>query len=519
MAVFQNNRQGGFQLQDKSWRTERQSRDQTGVLGWSSQPGTTRVLAGAANYEDGRLSGSVVRQFDVSTQRVEDSLPAQSSSPGPLAMADVDGDGDLDLFVGGRVQPGHYAEPASSLLFRNVSGRLVLDVENTRRFAKLGLVAGTVFSDLDADGDPELILACEWGPIHVFQNNSGTFTEITESLGLNQYPGFWNGVTTGDFDADGQLDIAAANWGQNTKYERFRAQPVKCYYGDLDGDGTVEIVEAYHDSLLNKWVPRVPLWIAEKTMPFLRERWNTHAAYSQADVQEIYGDRLKSAREIAATWLESTVFLNRGNRFEARSLPLEAQLAPAFGVCAADLDGDGHEDLFLSQNFFGMPGEVSRADAGRGLLLRGDGRGGFRAVTAGESGIDIAGQQRAAAMCDYDRDGRIDLVVTQNSAETRLLKNTGARPALRIRLKGPSGNPFGVGAMIRWLRDDQMGPAREIHAGSGYWSQDGATQVMALGQASRVWVRWPGGKTTTTDVPAGVNEILIGMDGRGTLEK
>lgn len=516
MAAFRNDRKGGFQPLNNLRLTEAQTRDQTGVLGWHPGPGRTLLLAGSANYEDGRPTGSVVRQFDVMASNVDDSLPAHSFSPGPLAMADIDGDGNLDLFVGGRVLPGRYAEPASSLIFRGAKGKLVLDAENTHLFANLGLVSGAVFSDLDGDGDPDLILACEWGPLRVFRNDGGAFTEITAALGLDKHVGFWNGVTTGDFDGDGRLDIAASNGGRNTQYERFRAQPLKLFYGDLDGDGTVDIIEAYHDPQLMKWVPRAPLWIAEKAMPFLRERWSTHESYGLADLGQIYGDRLKSARELSATWLESTVFLNRGNRFEAHVLPLEAQMAPAFAVCAADLDGDGQEDLFLSQNFFGLPGEVSRSDAGRGLWLRGDGRGGFRVVSARESGIDIYGEQRAAALCDYDGDGRIDLVVTQNSAPTRLFKNTGARPGLRVRLRGPPGNPEGVGATLRLFHNDQASPAREIHAGSGYWSQDSATQVMASGQANRIWVRWPGGKTTTGDVPTEAKGIEVGLDGKIT---
>src|SRR4029079_17386752 len=126
---------------------------------------------------------------------------------------------------------------------------------------------------------------------------------------------------------------------------------------------------------------------------------------------------------LEARSLESTIFLNRGDRFEARSLPAEAQFAPAFGICVADFDGDGSDDVFLSQNFFGVRPDTSRYDAGRGLLLRGDGRGGFAAVSGQQSGLMIYGEQRAAAAADYDRDGRIDLAVTQVGAETKLYRN------------------------------------------------------------------------------------------------
>jgi hypothetical protein len=62
-------------------------------------------------------------------------------------------------------------------------------------------------------------------------------------------------------------------------------------------------------------------------------------------------------------------------------------------------------------------------DAGRGLLLQGDGRGGFRAVPGQESGLLIYGEQRACAVGDFNHDGAIDLVVTQNSGPTKLYLN------------------------------------------------------------------------------------------------
>ena len=89
----------------------------------------------------------------------------------------------------------------------------------------------------------------------------------------------------------------------------------------------------------------------------------------------------------------------------------------------------------------------------------------------------------------------MDLVVTQNGAETKLYHNRGAKPGLRVRLKGPPDNPTGIGAQF-WLKFGQRhGPVREIHAGSGYWSQDSAVQVLGIPEPpAQIHVRWPGGK-------------------------
>jgi hypothetical protein len=213
---------------------------------------------------------------------------------------------------------------------------------------------------------------------------------------------------------------------------------------------------------------------------------------------------------LKANTLDQTVFLNRGDHFEATPLPREAQMAPASYVGIADFDGDGTEDIFLSQNFFPTDIGTPRYDAGRGLLLLGNGKGGFTPATGAQSGIVVYGDQRGAAYADYDGDGRLDLAVSQNGAATMLFHNRGAKPGLRVRVEGPATNPDGVGAQLRIVYGDKMGPVREVEAGSGYWSQNGAVQVFGLsGTPTAVWVRWPGGAETRTAVPSGAREVVV----------
>ncbi|MBI5387339.1 MAG: VCBS repeat-containing protein [Verrucomicrobia bacterium] len=529
LAAYRNDAKGGFTRLEGEPFAQPVYRDQTTVLGWRKPDGKVTLLAGSANYEDGQAEGSVVRFYDLDRKLVEDLLPGSPSSTGPLAMVDIDGDGQLDLFIGGRAMPGRYAEPASSLVFRGQGGSFVPDEANTKRFAASGLVSSAVFSDLDSDGDPDLVLACEWGLLKIFRNDRGSFTPwdwglawSTDSASLNSQPstlsqltGWWNGVAASDFDGDGRLDLIASNWGRNTKYEHWRAQLLRLYFGDLDANGTIDVVEAYFSDAMKKVVPSQQFHIVGAAMPIIREKLGTWQAYANASVEEIYGEALKQAGELRAVCLESTVFLNRGDKFEVRELPLEAQFAPAFAVCVGDLDGDGHEDAFLSQNFFAVHIDTSRHDAGRGLWLRGNGRGGFAPVPEQESGVLVYGEQRGAALCDFDADGRVDLAVTQNATQTKLFKNVGAKPGLRVRLLGPAGNPHGIGAVLR-LDDgaDKFGPARELHAGAGYWSQDSVVPVLSAPfTPKQLQVRWPGGRTTTSELPAGAREITVDPSG------
>jgi hypothetical protein len=490
--------------------------DETTVLGWASGDGTRGFLLGQANYQTKSTNGVRNYEFWAGGIRAKEVLETGSSSVGPMAMADIEGDGTLELFVGGRVNAGRWPEATSSKVYRTEGGNYVLDAVNSRVLEAVGMVSGAVWSDLDGDGYPELVLACEWGPIRVFHNEKGHLRDVTQEWGLSAFQGWWNAVAVGDFDGDGRLDVVGANWGRNSKYERGRnqQQPLRIYYGDWHGNGIMDVLEGYYDLELKKVVPWRGLNALTRGLPWLAELYPTHAAFSRAGVEDILGARLKDARLNEATWLETTVFLNRGRRFEPVILPGEAQFAPAFGISVGDMDGDGRDDIFLTQNFFGVDEETSRYDAGRSTWLRGDGHGQFEAVPGQVSGVKVYGEGRGSALCDYDEDGRVDLVVGQNGAETKLYHNVRARPGLRVRLSGPPGNPTGVGGVVRLRFKDGLGPAREVHAGGGYWSQDSSVQVFGTPEPPiGVWVRWPGGKTQESEIPAGAREIQVGISG------
>ena len=476
--------------------------DETTVLPLPDGARGTVLLVGQSNYESQTPAEAAAVPSVVAVApgsgKVTPVVPGDVSSIGPLAVADVDGDGNLDLFVGGRVAPGAYPAAQSSRLFRNEGGRLVLDEANTSLFRGIGLISAAVFSDVNGDGWPDLILAPDWGSLKLFLNDKGRLRDASAEWGLGRTVGRWNGVTTGDLDGDGRPDIVATSWGRNTRVRVDAAHPLLLYYGSLTPSGRVDMVEAQYDDRLKAVAPLTQLGRLMTALPSVRLGTRTFATYANASMQDIFGPSLAYVQHLEAATLDHVVFFNRDGRFEAVPLPAEAQFAPAFYAGVADFDGDGHEDLFLSQNFYPTEIGTPRYDAGRGLLLRNRGDGSLEPVPGQVSGIAVYGDQRGAAFADYDGDGRVDLVVSQNGGETKLYHNEHARPGVRVRLVGGPGNPHGIGAALRVVYEGgSRGPVREVHGGSGYWSEDGAVQVLGLEQGKRplaVWVRWPGGR-------------------------
>jgi hypothetical protein len=315
----------------------------------------------------------------------------------------------------------------------------------------------------------------------------------------------WNGLNAGDFDGDGRMDLVVTSWGRNADWKASPDRPYVLVAGNFGSEG-LALVFARRDSQTRKEVPLETFARVAIAVPSARSRFASFADYSKATLEDLLAGAPGRSVRVGATTFDHLLLMNRGSTFEARPLPVRAQLAPAFAPVVADFDGNGREDLFLAQNFSPTAIEMPRFVAGEGLLLLGDGNFGFSVVDVPTAGIRVLGDQRGAAVSDFDGDGRVDLAVSQNGAATTLWRNRKARPGLRVRLDAGGDNPTGVGAQLRV----DGGHAREIRAGSGYWSVDDPVTVLAFSNASReLWIRWPGGTEQRVSLTRGQREVVV----------
>ena len=111
----------------------------------------------------------------------------------------------------------------------------------------------------------------------------------------------------------------------------------------------------------------------------------------------------------------------------------------------------------------------------------GDGKGNFKTMPGKESGILVYGEQRGSAFADYNNDKKVDLIVSQNGAQTMLFKNKLSKPGLSGRSCTGQRKSLAFGSSVQIeYSDGSKGPKREIRSGAGYLSQDSPVQILGV---------------------------------------
>lgn len=366
--------------------------------------------------------------------RADDRVPADLTNGSCVRAADFDADGDLDLFVGGRVVSAAYPLAPRSFILRNDQGKFTdVTEEVCPELQRIGMVTDALWSDFDGDGKPDLVLSGEWMPVVFLRNEGARFTR--SNTGIDHLTGWWNSMAAGDFDGDGDIDYVAGNLGLNTNYTATPEEPMTILAKDLDKNGLLDPLVfcslrgadgqrrsypmASRDDLVSQVVS-------------MRKKFPTYTAYGLATQEDIWPESgTNDAMVLQATEMRTSYLENRGNgQFVHQPLPAAAQKAPIYGILAEDLNSDGHLDLLLTGNDYGIDPYSGRHDAFSGLYLQGKGDGKFSPVALPESGFFVKGDGKALAQIQTARQEKA-IIATQNQGELLLFSPHGRnnRPA------------------------------------------------------------------------------------------
>ncbi|HZY77974.1 MAG TPA: VCBS repeat-containing protein [Cyclobacteriaceae bacterium] len=420
-------------------------------------------------------------------------LPITNASGSCVRAADFDNDGDLDLFVGGRITPASYPVPGESYLLVNDKGRFTNSASDEMK--NVGMVTDALWTDYDNDGKIDLILAGEFMPLTFFHNDGGKLTKVADT-GIQGETGWWNSVVGGDFDNDGDIDYVAGNLGLNNNFQVSGAYPLKCYFKDFDGNGSIDPIVACYaresmDGTKRDLFP-VHFWEEMNSQsPKFRRKYARFKQFSKATMETLLSaDDMKGAAVVEASNLSTSYVENLGGgKFRMTALPVEAQIAPVNGIVVDDIDDDGNLDVLLIGNDYGNEVFAGRYDASTGLLLKGNGVGVFTPSKSSETGFVVDGD--AKALVKITGKGRDIYVASQNKG-----------PLKAFVVERPNGyvcTPEKGDVFCEIKLADGKTRKQEFYFGSGYLSQSGRSIRVPKGAVS-VTIHNADGKARIVDV-------------------
>jgi len=326
----------------------------------------------------------------------------------------------LDLFIGGRVSPGKYPLAPRSYLLENVSknGNIQFKDSTPKSLSEIGMITDALWTDYNNDGWQDLLLVGEFMPITFFLNESGTIQH--SSFIIHRSKGWWNSINAADFDNDGDTDYVLGNLGLNARYKDVSIDEPLCVYAkDFDKNGRIDPVICYYIEGKNYIAASRDMLI--KQINSMRVRFKTYGEYGGTTFDRSFTKaELSDALVLKAETFANSYLENKGNGdFELRALPMEAQVAPVFGMLNEDVNNDGNLDMLMVGNSYATETALGQYDAAKGILLQGDGKGDFENIPVDKSGFFADGDAKGIAKI-RTKDGQVKYIVSRNKADLKV---------------------------------------------------------------------------------------------------
>lgn len=401
-ALYEMEASGTFVRSDNEiFEKDKDSEDTDALFFDADNDGDQDLLVASGGYEFSGSSFALADRlynndgkgnFNSVTRIIPDQKLVSTSC---LATSDYDKDGDIDIFIGGRSKSFSYGLPCSSYLMENDGKGNFKDVSVSKAEAlhDIGMVTDAIWLDVDQDGDEDLVLAGDWMSIKVLLNNNGVFEDATDQFGLSKTNGYWNVLEKADLDGDGDLDLIAGNLGLNSQFRASLERPISMYINDFDQNGKIDhIITRYKG---DKAYPMAMKKDITGQMPYLLKKYLKHVDYKDQTVEDIFTpEQLESAIKLDVFETSSMVFWNEKAGFKGQPLPMEAQMAPVYGILVEDIDSDGSLEILLGGNLYRAKPQVGIYAGLNGVVLKRTGLKRFEAMKTKESGFFVRGEIR-----------------------------------------------------------------------------------------------------------------------------
>jgi hypothetical protein len=492
------------------------------------------------------------------------------------AFLDYDNDGWMDIFLVNSGASDFYSPttPLKNALYHNNHDGSFTDVTDKAGLAGGRFGMGVAVADYDGDGWQDLYVT-NYGPNVLYHNNgNGTFTDVTEKAGVVTH-GWSTCAVWFDYDNDGKLDLFVSSFVYFDKSQHllcvdktmtqnyycipriFKPRPSYLFHNNGNGSFTdvskesgitaspgksfgVVATDVNNDGLLDLFVANdtVPnfLFINKGGGKFEEVGLQAAVAYSEAgkprsgmgvDATDYDGD---GWQDLFVANIDQEFFSLYHNQKDLTFTDEPGEIGPAtqllsgWGLKFFDYDNDGDPDLLLVN---GHPDDLIEMKASRvkykePLLLFENTGTGFKNVSTQSGNVftkEFSG--RGMAVGDFDNDGDLDVLISNNGEAPLLLRNEGGNRNnwLGLQLVATKSNSGAVGAVITWQAAG-VKRSRLRTSGGSYLSTSDPREVLGLGTATKlesVEIRWPSGKVDKlTNLP--VNTYVKVVEGSGLVK-